>query len=448
MNNSGFISIDEKESSNLKKICDEIFGEFNFISNIIWQSRSSISNDHKVSLNHNNTFIYAKNIDYVQFGGELLDEQEYINPDEDVRGPWKLVPIDANHTGGETYYPIENPKTKVSYYPPNGRIWAYNKQGFEKLYNEGRIKFGINDESSPKRKLYLRERLERGDRKTPSSLLLDAGTTKDGTNEIMQMFDNKKVFDYPKPTSFIKRLLTYGSVGKDDVILDFFSGSGTTAHATMQLNAEDGGNRKFIMIQMQEQLNENSVGYKEDFRSICDIGEERIRRAGEKIKEEMIENINKEGLLTENVIDPNKLDVGFKVFKLDTSNITAWQADFEDLEKNIDLFESNFVPGRTHLDIVYEVMLKNGLDITYPVESHEYEEFIIYDVAKGNLFICLSEDITRKSAIEIVQLKGEYGLESGQVIFKDNGFKNDSEKLNSFEILKGAGYEDTDLMSI
>ena len=186
-----FISIDEVESYNLRKVCNEIFGESNFISNIVWQSRTSISNDHSISLNHNNTYIYAKNIQGLKFGGEQLEAGQYVNPDNDERGPWKLSPIDANHVGGNTYYPIVNPKTNVSYYPPNGRIWAYNEQGYQALLEDGRIKFGINDDSAPKKKLYLEERLQKGDKKTPSSLLLNAGTTKDGTKEIMSLFDNK-----------------------------------------------------------------------------------------------------------------------------------------------------------------------------------------------------------------------------------------------------------------
>ena len=204
-----FISIDDKEEGNLRKICNEVFGENNFVSNIIWQSRTSISNDDEVSTNHNHTLIYSKNRETLTFGGEDIDESDYINPDNDPRGPWKLVPIDANHVGGDTSYPIRNPKTGVDYYPPNGRIWCYNKKTLDELMKDGRIKFGLTDDSSPKRKLYYKERIEKGDVKTPSSILLDAGTTKTGTTEIMELFENQKVFDYPKPTTFIERLIKY-----------------------------------------------------------------------------------------------------------------------------------------------------------------------------------------------------------------------------------------------
>ena len=301
-----FISIDDNEQENLKKICNEIFGEENFIGNIIWQSRTSISNDYHISNNHNHTFVYSKFANKLRFGGEYLDQTEYINPDSDERGPWKLVPIDANHVGGDTVYGIINPKTGVEYFPPNGRIWAYNKRKFQELLEEGRIKFGINDDSSPKKKLYLNERIKNGDRKTPSSILLDGGSTKDGTTEIMSLFSNKKLFDYPKPKELVIKLLKYSSKDNSGLILDFFSGSATTAHAVMQLNAEDGGNRKYIMVQLPEICDEKSEAYKAGYKNICEIGKERIRRAGEKIKAD-------ETLPAEN---REKLDIGFKVITL------------------------------------------------------------------------------------------------------------------------------------
>lgn len=251
-----FISIDDKEVDNLMKIGQEVFGEANFVGNLIWQSRTSISNDYEISANHNHTLVFAKNRNSLIFGGDAINKDEYTNNDNDPRGPWKLVPIDANHVGGDTYYPIINPKTGVEYYPPNGRIWAYNESGFKALLADGRIKFGMNGDSSPKRKLYYQERMAKGDKKTPSSLLIDAGTTKDGTAEIMQLFDGKKIFDYPKSTKFISRLLDYGTTS-DSIILDFFAGSSTTADAIMQLNGKDNGNRKFIMVQLPENLEES-----------------------------------------------------------------------------------------------------------------------------------------------------------------------------------------------
>lgn len=273
-------------------------------------------------------------------------------------------------------------------------------------------------------------------------------TNEDGTEQIIKIF-GKQIFDTPKPIKLIKMLIngvTYND--KDSIILDFFSGSATTAYATMELNAEDDGNRKFIMVQLPEILEEKSEAYKDGYRTICDIGEERIRRVGEKVKSDLIEKNNKEGLLSENQVKPDDLDIGFKVFKLDSSNLTEWQADFDELESNIDLFESNFLKDRSELDILFEIMLKNGLDLTYPVTEISEGNHKIYDVAAGNLFVCLNDNINRDVAQKIAELRKEYGIETSQVVFKDSGFEDDMEKLNCYEILKEAGYQDSDLLSI
>lgn len=297
-----FMSIDENEAAHLKILSDEIFGEHNFMGNIIWQSRTSISNDDFISTNHNQTLIYAKNISKVIFDGEMISSKDYINPDNDPRGPWKLVPIDANHPGGDTVYGIKNPKTGVEYFPPKNRIWAYSRAGMQELINDGRIKFGVNDDSSPKKKLYYRERIERGDTKTPSSILLDAKTTKDGTNELIDILGAKK-FDYPKPKEFIRRLLMYASQRrKNATILDFFAGSGTTLHATMQLNAEDGGHRKCILVTNNENNICEEVTYERNKRVINGYttpkGEEVEGLKANNLRYYQIDHVERESSLT------------------------------------------------------------------------------------------------------------------------------------------------------
>lgn len=316
-----FISIDEKESANLRKICDEVFGEANFVSNIIWQSRTSISNDYEVSLNHNHTLIYSKRRDCLVFGGDPIDSDDYINPDNDPRGPWKLVPLDANHAGGDTVYPVTNPKTGVDYFPPNGRIWCYNREGMQKLLDDGRIKFGLNDDSSPKRKLYLNERMEKGDKKTPSSILLDAGTTKDGTTEIMRLFGGEKVFDYPKPVELIKLLIRYGAPD-GGLVMDFFSGSATTAQAVMEYSYENEVDLSYILVQLPENLDEsyemanssskkalkNAIDLLDNLEKphfLTEVAKERIRRA---IRES-------------DTKAAKQIDSGFRVLKVDESNM-------------------------------------------------------------------------------------------------------------------------------
>ena len=255
-----FITIDDKEYANLKQVCDEVFGEGNFVSNIIWQSRTSISDDHEISLNHNSILVYAKNYSTLDFYGNELDPSEYENRDDDPRGPWKLVPLDANKPGGDTMYPIENPKTGELFYPPEGRSWAINRKSFESLFNDNRIAFGVNGDSAPKKKLYLEERIAKGDTKTPSSLLLDAGTTKDGSNEVAVLLGKKKIFSYPKPVKLLKKLIQFGVGPKDnEIVMDFFCGSGTTGQAVMELNKENNKNNKFILVQLPEDQGNRTI---------------------------------------------------------------------------------------------------------------------------------------------------------------------------------------------
>lgn len=255
-----------------------------------------------------------------------------------------------------------------------------------------------------------------------------------------------RAFDNPKPVDLIKDFIKIGS--DSGIILDFFSGSATTAHATMQLNAEDGGNRKFIMVQLPEQLDEKSEAYKDGYRTICDIGEERIRRAGELVKQELIEKNDKAGMLSEGIVDPEQLDIGFKVLRLDKSNIREWNSDFEDLEDNLFAYEDVFVEGRSELDVVYEIMLKNGLELTYNVNQFKHEDKNVYDIAYGNLFVCLADDIDVSVAQAIVDKRNEYGIDTSSVVFKDAGFKNDADKLNVIELLKDSGYPEENILTI
>ena len=430
-----FISIDDKEEGNLRKICNEVFGENNFVSNIIWQSRTSISNDDEVSTNHNHTLIYSKNRETLTFGGEDIDESDYINPDNDPRGPWKLVPIDANHVGGDTSYPIRNPKTGVDYYPPNGRIWCYNKQTLDELMKDGRIKFGLTDDSSPKRKLYYKERIEKGDVKTPSSILLDAGTTKTGTTEIMELFENQKVFDYPKPTTFIERLIKYGFVKKDDIVLDFFSGSGTTAHAAFNYNLREGQKCQTILVQFPENLDESLTSASTDAKKtikvaidyldslnkkhfIPEIAKERIRRAGKKIKEE-------------SPLTTQDLDTGFRVFRVDSSNYEEVEHTPKEWNQDqLDLFLNNIKSDRTDLDLLFGCMLDWGVQLSLPMTTEEVDGKNIYTVNEGDLVACFAEKVTDN----VVRAMAD--KQPLRVIFRDSCFERDADKINIYETFK------------
>ncbi len=431
-----FISIDDNEVANLRKLCDEIFGEEGFVANVVWQSRTSISNDQEVSLNHNHTLIYSKKRDQLVFHGEPLNESEYSNPDQDPRGPWKLVPIDANKPGGDTLYPIINPKTNAEYYPPNNRSWAMNRKDYQRLFEDGRIKFGMNDDSAPKKKLYLNERIEKGDSKTPSSVLLNAGTTKSGTTELMDIFNGKKIFDYPKPTSFIQRLLNYGCHNNEpNLVMDFFAGSCPLAHACFTMSANYGQDISFISIQLPELLDNEKPHGKEalklGFKNIADIGKERIRRAGEKILQD---NADKEGI--------ENLDIGFKVFKLGSSNIKPWDADFDNLEDTLLNIVDNIKEDRSEDDVLYEILLKYGLDLTVPIEERQIVGKTVYAIGFGALVICLDDAITLDVVEGIGQLKNELAPEVMRVVFKDSGFQDDVVKTNAIQILKKHGVDD------
>lgn len=430
-----FISIDDNEVENLKKVCNEIFGEQNFVGNIIWQSRTSISNDDEISTNHNHTIIFSKNREKLSFGGDDIDESDCSNPDNDPRGPWKLVPIDANHVGGDTNYPIRNPKTGVDYYPPNGRIWCYNKSTLDSLMKDNRIKFGLTDDSSPKRKLFLNERKAKGDFKTPSSILLDAGTTKTGTTEIMALFDNQKVFDYPKPTSLLTRLMQYGYVNNNDIVLDFFSGSGTTAHAFWKYEIIKEISAKFILVQLPEDLDKSllsaSTDAKKNIRNAIDlldkigkphllteIAKERIRRAGAKIK-------------AENPEKAQHLDTGFRVLKLDSSNMKdVFYSPKETSQLELFKYVDNVKDDRTSEDLLFQVMLELGATLDSKIEESEVDGKIIFNVGDGYLVACFDQKVTDEVVTSIAKMQPTYA------VLRDTSLADDATATNFEQIFK------------
>lgn len=469
-----FISIDDSEQSNLKQISDGIYGENNFIGTIIRNTNSTKNQALFLSVSHEYCLVYAKNINKLS---EKHSEQKWAvdknNVDEykkrvshlkdndmsvdeitnelkeltkyprfidftnywylDERGVYRKGDLGGVKNGNME--PLFNPLTeKYDPVPPGG--YRYSSEKLKELVEDNRIHFHL-DGSLPTIKRYLEE----NSKQRPKSIMSD-----DQRPDYNFLKENKLNFDNPKQLAFMKRIISI--MDTDSIILDFFSGSATTAHATMQLNAEDGGNRKFIMVQLPESLDEKSEAYKDGYRTICDIGEERIRRAGEKIKAELKEKQQKAGMLGEDVVDPDSLDIGFKVLKLDTSNIREWNVDFSNLEDELDLYETPFIDGRSELDIVYEIILKQGLQLTYPIETFEVNGKTIYDIAFGSLFICLANGITTDIAKAIIARRDEHDTETSSVIFSDTGFKNDSEKLNCIEVLKDAGYPEDNLLTI
>lgn len=427
-----FISIDDNEVDNLKKICNEVFGEDNFEGLIAWRRRHNQPNDKSkmIAKVSENIVVFAKDSTILSekksYGGLPLSKERmaaYKNPDNDPLGAWSTNPWKAAVGRGGTTYAITTPTGKTY-----TETWYGNQDTFNQYLQEGRVYWTDKGNGLPRIKIYLEEAKKEGQAAINFFTHEKFGCNQDASTELEKLLSGKGLFDNPKPVMLVKSILMLAS-NSDSIILDFFSGSSTTAHAVMQLNAEDGGNRKFIMVQLPEPTDEKSEAYKAGYMNICEIGKERIRRAGEKIEEEK-------------GIEAQNLDIGFKVLKLDTSNIRKWQPDYDNLEQSLLDYVDNYVDGRTELDVVYEIMLKYGLDLTYPVDEFTVAQKKIYSIGFGMLMICLDNEITIEVAKGILEKVKELAPESTRVVFKDNGFKTDSNKTNIKEILKCGGIEE------
>ena len=421
-----FISIDDHENHNLKTICNEVFGEFNYIATIIWERAFSPVNTKKhFSPNHDYVFCYAKNSDYATNNGLVRDAKatdRYTNLDNDSRGPWTSGDLSVGPAVESNIYEIITPSGR-KVLPPSGYSWRLNKERYNQFVSENRIWFGEKGDNVPRIKRFLSD-VKTGI--TPMTVWRhnDVGHSQSAQQSLKQIFNGKAMFDYPKSLELIKRIISLYS-NNNSLILDFFSGSATTAHAVMKLNAEDGGNRKFIMVQLPEKTDEKSEAYKAGFKNICEIGKERIRRAGEQIKHEM----EKEGK------DSSNLDVGFKVFKLDDTNIKEWDSSQEVTESTLFDQQEVFKEGRTTEDVLYEILLKYGV-LDMPVSETLINDKVAYDIGHGDMIVALFDDITSEDVKAIAEKKPRV------VIFKDSGFENDNVKLNALHNLEKQGVQD------
>ncbi len=409
-----FISIDDNEQENLKKICDEVFGVQNFIANVIWErSFAPISLKKHFSSSHDYIVIYGKNVETVICNGLPRTEENsarYSNPDNDPRGPWQSDNTTVGPAIPSKVYELELPSGR-KILPPSGRCWLYTKERFQEMIDDNRIWFGSNGDNVPRLKRFLSE-VKQG--VTPMTIwkYSEVGHSQDATRELKEIFDGKDFFDYPKSVNLIKRCLQLYS-DKDCYVLDFFSGSATTAHAVMQLNAEDGGKRKFICVQLPEVTAEDSEAYKAGYKNICEIGKERIRRAGKKIKEEFGEKAK-------------DLDIGFRVLKLADSNMKdVYYSPAETLSP--DMFDANNVKeDRTPLDLLFQVMPECNLPLSSKIEERTIEGKTVYFVNGNYLVACFDEGITEKlikSVIDVPDSDKPYyfymrnlGLESDKVL--------------------------------
>ena len=431
-----FISIDDNEVDNLKKLCNEVFGEENFVAQFIWQKRTSPDARKKISDGHEYIVMYCKVAELLNDAVSLLplsdkDKENYKNPDNDVRGPWVSSDFTAQGYRPNQMYKITTPGG-AEYYPPAGTCWKNVEEVYLQQAAEGRFWYGTDGKGMPRRKTYLAEKQGRNMWTWwPNS---EVGHTQEATKEIKSLFaDTPNIFDFPKPTRLLKRMVSIASKN-DDIILDFFSGSATTAHAVMQLNAEDGGNRHFILVQLPELCDEKSEAYKARYKNICEIGKERIRRAGKKILEEHTQVTMAE--------DNHPLDVGFRVFKLDTSNLKTWEGTpIENEQLNL-LYQrmNNMIhrvkPERTDLDMIYEIMLKLGVPLTYSVTPFSINNKAVYGVGDDCLLlVCLGENVQPEDMEQMT----EYA--PAKIIISRDSFADDTAMANAYYILRDHGIE-------
>ena len=425
-----FISIDDNEQANLKKLCDEIFGEENFVAQIVWERAYAPVNLKKhFSESHDYIVCYGKNINLSINNGLKRSEEadnRYLNPDNDPRGVWQSDNFSVGPAVESNIYKIISPSGRENY-PPNGRSWRVSEEKFKEMLLDNRVWFGEDGNGVPRQKRFLSEVKNSI---TPMTIwkYTEVGHSQDATKKLKELFDEVHVFDYSKTVELIKRCIELYTI-QGDIILDFFSGSATTAHSIMQLNAEDGGNRKYIMVQLPELCDKDSEAYKVGYKNICEIGKERIRRAGEKIKSD-------ESLPLEN---REKLDVGFKVFKLDSTNIKEWDTDTENLQQSLLDSIENIKRDRNTLDVLYEILLKYGLDLNIPIE--ENKDF--YSIGGGSLLVSLNKEINNEvinSICEEYKKLQEIDKEfKTTVILRDNSFKDDEVKTNAIKKLEQVG---------
>lgn len=449
-----FISIDDNEAENLKKICNEIFGEHNFVGTHIRKTVSQRAMAKNYNTQHEYCLIYAKNYNSFDLCGDEKNFDVYSNPDNDPNGDWKTS--DPTMSGSKNDFEIVNPYNGKIDLPPKGRGWAFTKEKFNNLLKEKAIVFKKECRETERGFIY---KAYKKDLRSQNLLLNSLDVCENqymnqvSTKEMIDLFD-ERMFDYAKPISFIKKILSYDK-NKKSVILDFFSGSATTAHAVMQLNAEDGGNRKFIMVQLPEKTDEKSEAYKAGYKNICEIGKERIRRAGQKIIEDgklghididknklmqrtFIEEENKfedkYALKTTPAISKDilkNLDIGFRVLKLDSSNMKDVYYSPSDTEQTnlLDLV-SNIKEDRSPEDLLFQVMLDMGVMLSSDIKTLDIKGKKVFNVNDGNLVCCFDENLTDEVVTEIAKMQPLYA------VFRDSSMSSDSVAVNFDQIFE------------
>jgi len=461
-----FISIDDNELRNMRIICDEIFGEVHCLACFPRVTKKAGKTTEAIAKNHDYIVAYSKtNAPMIQLPLHTDEGFRLSDAYETERGKYKLnQTLDYNSLqysanldypimiDDETIYPGQSYEKYLERKRGNHAradwAWRWSKEMFAFGKEHG---FIVVKKSGNHMRLYTKtyqkcKIVKKGSSFSIEYMQRSKSISTLGFVENLYSNDNSKknlaslfeqvIFDYSKPIALLKVLTQYAT-DTDSIVLDFFSGSATTAHAVMNLNAEDGGNRRFILVQLPETTPVDSEAHKVGYENICEIGKERIRRAGEKVKAEC-----------EDEERAASLDIGFKVFKLDSSNLQKWQPQPEDLFASLQESMDNFLPDRTNLDVVYEIALKLGLDLSYEVEEREADGQTIYIIGAGALMICLDSQISMETAEALLKLHEEYEPETWQVVFRDTGFLSDQEKTNIKETLKSAGLDEDAFISI
>ena len=430
-----FISIDDNEVENLRKVCDEVFGERNFIAQLIWERAYSPKNDARfISNSHDYVIMFAKNIDNYVIGRlDRTDEANarYQNPDNDPRGGWKPSDLSVKTYNAECDYPITTPTGRIIE-PPAGRCWRLSKKAFFERLQDNRIWFGSDGNSVPCIKRFLTEL--KYDGMAPTSILFykEVGHSQEGAKEVVSLFGDKGVFDGPKPVRLLQRLITLANLKDDSIVLDFFSGSATTAHALMKTNLEKGTDRKFILVQLPEKVSDKKKD--QGYGTICEIGKERIRRAGKKILEELATKKAENGLFDKES-EPTRLDVGFRVLKLDTSNMQDVYYTPED-SSAATLFDDNVKPDRTPEDLLFQVMLEYNLPLSAKIERKTIAGKEVFSVNDDYLIACFDENVNETVITEVAKRKPLY------FIMRDSSLSSD-QVADNFEQIFNAYSKDT-----
>ena len=430
-----FISIDDNEVENLRKVCDEVFGERNFIAQLIWERAFSPKNDARfVSNSHDYVLMFTRNIDSFVIG--RLDRTaeanaRYSNPDNDPRGVWMSSDISVKTYNAACDYPITTPSGKIIE-PPAGRCWRLSKKAFFERLQDNRIWFGPNGDNTPRIKRFLSEL--KFDGMAPTSILFykDVGHSQEGAQEVVSLFGDKGVFDGPKPVRLLQRLITLANLKDDSIVLDFFSGSATTAHALMKTNLEKGTDRKFILVQLPEKVSDKKKD--QGYGTICEIGKERIRRAGKKIMEELATKKAENGLFDKES-EQTRLDVGFRVLKLDTSNMQDVYYTPEDSSAST-LFDDNVKPDRTPEDLLFQVMLEYNLPLSAKIERKTIAGKEVFSVNDDYLIACFDENVNETVITEVAKRKPLY------FIMRDSSLSSD-QVADNFEQIFNAYSKDT-----